>query len=323
MSKTIGITLGDIWGIGPEIIVKSLLDLQTRDSHTIKIFSDQKSFAALAKEQNLLSDYDKLINNHKIQWEPLAVDAYTRPENKLQRASIAKASLDAAIEQAMQQELQGIVTAPLDKKIMQEVIENFVGHTEYLQEKTKVKQTWMMLSNDELNIVLLSNHLLLKEVSGSISQEKIMVAVKDMVSHFKNLGKSSIKIAVCALNPHCGELSENSEEKTIIKPTIDKLNKQGFEVEGPFSADALFYQARKNQRWTAILAMYHDQGLVAAKYSGTDQAINITLGLPFIRVSPAHGVAYDLVGKNMAQHQSMFKALQYILAGSKKSRSDI
>lgn len=314
MSKTIGITLGDVWGIGPEIIAKSLLELKPNDSHTIKIFSDQKSFAALAKEQNFLSDYNKLIKNHKVLWESLPIEAYSQPENKLQRATVAKASLDAAIEQAMQKELQGIVTAPLDKKVMQEAIKNFAGHTEYLQEKTKVKQTWMMLSNDELNIVLLTNHILLKEVSSSISQEKIIAAIEGMVSHFKNLGQASIKIAICALNPHCGELSENSEEKTIIKPAIDKLNKQAYAVEGPFSADALFYQARKSQKWTAILALYHDQGLVAAKYPGTEQAVNITLGLPFVRVSPAHGVAYDLVGKNKASSASMIKSFDYLLS---------
>ncbi|MCI5073268.1 4-hydroxythreonine-4-phosphate dehydrogenase PdxA [bacterium] len=308
MIKAIGITLGDVWGIGPEIIAKSLLKCKLGDSDTVKIFSDQKSFEALAEEQNFLSGYKELIQQGSIVWEGLPIKAYAQPGDKIQRAKIAKASLDAAIEQAMQQKLQAIVTAPLDKKIMQKVIKDFAGHTEYLQEKTKVKQTWMMLSNDELNIVLLTNHVLLKDVSHNISQEKIVMAVQDTVTHFKSLGKDSVKIAVCALNPHCGELSENSEEKTIIKPAIEQLYKQGYVVEGPFSADALFSQARKTKQWTAILAMYHDQGLVAAKYPGTEQAVNITLGLPFVRVSPAHGVAYDIVGKNLADCSSMLKA---------------
>ena len=152
---------------------------------------------------------------------------------------------------------------------------------------------------------------MLRDVPELITEALIEQAIIDINQHAMISLKRKARIAVCALNPHCGELSERSEEKEIIQPSIEQLQKQGYHVNGPYSADALFSKARVTQEWDYILAMYHDQGLVAAKYPGVDKAINITLGLPFIRVSPAHGVAYDIVGQNKANATSMQMALKY------------
>ena len=308
--NAIGICIGDVWGIGPEITLKALLHLHDKNSQQkYHLYCSAQLLKNICEQQQLKKSYETLMQVVDITWFAFGIDECAQ-EDALKRAKIAKASLNIGIDAAQKQEIKLLVTAPLDKKIMQHVIPGFAGHTEYLQEQTSVKKTWMMLDNTQLKIVLLTNHLLLKDVPAAITSDLIKQAIADIDTYYKKLHNRRAKIVVCALNPHCGELSETSEEKTIITPCLEKLKHQEFNVEGPFSADALMHKA-KDSNWDIVLAMYHDQGLVAAKYPGVEQAVNVTLGLPFVRVSPAHGVAYDLVGKNKANYQSMLKALKY------------
>ncbi len=173
----------------------------------------------------------------------------------------------------------------------------------------------MMLDNTELRVALVTHHIALRQVSHAVTfaavEETIRVAVRGLQRLF---GLDTVRVAVAGLNPHAGELTPESEERQVLEPVLSKLKAEGFHVEGPYAADTLFARAR-GHKWDLLVSPYHDQGLVAAKYPGLEKVVNVTLGLPFLRTSPGHGVAYDLVGKRSADIRSFERALRIAMTG--------
>lgn len=321
MQRNISISVGELWGIGPELILRTLAETSAAEGISYTVHAPRALMALLAERDHLAEYWAACQDLPHIRWQASGFEksataggaaALSLPEesDQLGRARITQTSLNAAIEACLKGESQALLTAPLDKAIMQKIDPHFVGHTEYLQQQAEVSKTLMLLDNGELRVGLLTNHVDLDQVSALITAENIMqclsVAREAWPRHFPG---EPFKAAVCGLNPHAGELSPSSKENTVMQPTLKKLRDGGMDVEGPFSADGLFPQARASKKWTMILACYHDQGLVAAKYSGLDKVVNITLGLPFVRVSPGHGVAYDLRGKRAANLKSFKRAL--------------
>lgn len=219
--------------------------------------------------------------------------------------------LDDAIAGIQAGRYAGMVTAPVHKSVLTTPESSFTGHTEYLQQQSGTEQVVMMLTSAQLKVALVTTHLALSAVPQAITESLLERVIR--VLHFDLQHRFSCpdpRILVCGLNPHAGEDGQlGHEEQTIITPTLNRLRAEGFSLVGPLPADTLF-TPKVLQDADAVLAMYHDQGLPVLKYQGFGQAVNVTLGLPFVRTSVDHGTALDLAGTGLAQVGSLESALQ-------------
>jgi 4-hydroxythreonine-4-phosphate dehydrogenase len=207
-----------------------------------------------------------------------------------------------------------LVTAPVNKEAIIKLGKPFIGQTEYLSELAGADRTAMMLLGADdrgrwLRVALVTTHLPLRRVADSITEAKVELAIELAARACEDLDLPRAKVAVCGLNPHAGEGGKTgTEEITVISPAVTNMRNRGIDVEGPFAADTIFYYVFRGD-YDAVVAMYHDQGLVPLKMIGFDSGVNWTLGLPFIRTSPDHGTAYNIAGQGKANPASMIAAI--------------
>ena len=202
-----------------------------------------------------------------------------------------------------------LINGPISKKHFLE--KKYLGVTEYISNKTKSKNQVMLIYNDKLSVSPVTTHLPLKYVTKNITKKNLINNIRQIKKFYKNYLKKNPKIAVLGLNPHCESIDKISEEKKIIIPTINFLNKKNLNVDGPFSADTFFL--KKNiDKYDVVVGMYHDQVLTPMKTLYNFNAINITLGLPFIRISPDHGPNNIMLGKNKSDPSSLFFAMRFV-----------
>lgn len=322
----IAITCGEPAGIGPEISL--LAAVHNRELADIVLLGDAtqlKSLAAglqLKQTVQVLSSLQHFASTEKNLQHivvidcPLAVPVIPGKTNPLNAPAVLQ-TLDLAIAAAMAGEIDAMVTAPIQKSVINEFGLHFTGHTEYLAEKTKTSQVVMMLAAgseaNSLRVALATTHLALKDVPAAITQASLLKTLAiihhDLQSHF---GITNPRICVTGLNPHAGEGGYlGCEEIDVITPAIVEAQQRGWKVTGPYPADTLF-QAKYLQEADCVLAMYHDQGLPVLKYASFGQGVNITLGLPLIRTSVDHGTALDLAAQGLgrAEYGSMTTAIQ-------------
>jgi 4-hydroxythreonine-4-phosphate dehydrogenase len=218
--------------------------------------------------------------------------------------------IDRAIDGAVSGEFDAIVTAPVQKSVINEAGIPFTGHTEYLAERTRAPLPVMMLATEDLRVALATTHLPLKDVSAAITVDSLCQVLEILDHDLRQWwGMKTPRIAVCGLNPHAGESGHLGEEEIkVIAPAISRMRGRGVNVTGPVPADTAFVPARLAE-CDAVLAMYHDQGLPVIKHSGFDRAVNVTLGLPILRTSVDHGTALDLAGTGRADHRSLAAAI--------------
>ena len=230
-------------------------------------------------------------------------------------------SLEAATEALMKGEIDVLVTAPINKDEMMKMGFKHAGHTGYFEEKFN-KKGLMFLVTDGLKVAVSTHHIPISQVAENISKEKIKKQIKALnQTLIEDFSISKPKIAVLGLNPHSGDGGViGNEEIEIISPAIKELSDQGILDFGPFPSDSLL-QPSKYKSFDAVLAMYHDQGLAPFKTLAYEEGVNYTAGLPFIRTSPDHGVAYDIAGKNIADEQSFMEAI-FMAIKIFKNRSD-
>ena len=202
-----------------------------------------------------------------------------------------------------------LINGPISKKYF--LNKKYLGVTEYISKKTKSKNQVMLIYNDKLSVSPLTTHLPLKHVAKNISKEKIINNVKQIKKFYENLLNKKPKIAILGLNPHCETIDKFSEEKNIIIPAINVLKKINLNADGPFPADTFFLKKNIN-KYDVVVGMYHDQVLTPLKTLYNFNAINITLGLPFIRISPDHGPNNKMLGKNKSDPSSLFYAMRFI-----------
>ena len=322
----IAITCGEPAGIGPEISLLAAVHNQLLAD--IVLLGDAAQLKALAVRLQLkqtvqvvpsLAQFASTEKNpqHIVVIDcSLAVPVVPGLTNPLNAPAVLQ-TLDLAIAAAMAGEIDGIVTAPLQKSVINESGLHFTGHTEYLAEKTNTTNGVMMLAAgseaSSLRVALATTHLALKDVSAAISKNNLFKTIEiiqhDLQSRF---GITDPRICVTGLNPHAGEGGYlGHEEIEIITPAIVEAQQRGWKVTGPYPADTLF-QAKYLQEADCVLAMYHDQGLPVLKYASFGQGVNITLGLPLIRTSVDHGTALDLAaqGLGLAEYGSMTTAIK-------------
>ena len=251
-----------------------------------------------------LKNKNNIINIININYEfKKCFDKISRKSN-----SYIEKSFKIALKLLKKNEFSGLINGPISKKNF--LREKFPGITEYLGNKEKSKVA-MLIYNKKLSVSPLTTHLPLKEVNKKISKKKIIDHVNLIRYFYKNVLKKAPKIAITGLNPHCESNYKSSEEDKIIKPAIKYLVKKKFKVEGPFAADTIFLK-ENYIKFDVVIGMYHDQVLAPIKTIFGFNAINITLGLPFIRVSPDHGPNSKMLGKNSSNAQSLIKALKFL-----------
>ncbi|MCP4487869.1 MAG: 4-hydroxythreonine-4-phosphate dehydrogenase PdxA [Gammaproteobacteria bacterium] len=325
--RRIAITAGEPAGVGPDII--SSLEPGQFDARLIIIGDStliESRARALDSRLELVS-YQASSKPAKSCIEvihvPLEVACTAGKLNK-DNAAYVLSTLKYACQGCLESEFDAMVTAPIQKNIINQSGVAFSGHTEYLAELCGAARPVMLLATEQLRVALVTTHLPLREVSNSISQELIMeiacILDHDLKQRF-DIAKPHIK--VCGLNPHAGESGYlGQEEIEIIIPSIDKLKQQGLNISGPYPADTVFTPRALNDA-DVVLAMYHDQGLPVLKHAGFHRAINTTLGLPIIRTSVDHGTALDLAGSGTADPGSLHAAIESAISQSKYLKLNI
>lgn len=312
----VGISIGDYNGIGPEIIMKALKDKAITDFFTPiifgsgKLFTYQKNIFKLNHNFNYITEVAQ-AQNDKINmlnlWKDNVDVDLGKPTEESTKMAIE--SLEAATTALMNGEVDVLVTAPINKEEMLKQGFAHAGHTGYLEEKFE-KKGLMFLVTEDLKVAVSTHHIPLAQVAENISKEKIKKQIK-MLNQclIEDFQIERPKIAVLGLNPHSGDGGAiGKEEIEIIEPAIRELFDNGILAFGPFPADS-FFQPSKYRNFDAVLAMYHDQGLAPFKTLAYEEGVNYTAGLPFIRTSPDHGVAYDIAGQNIADEQSFSEAI--------------
>lgn len=314
----IGITCGDLNGIGIELIIKTFSDNRILDHCTPVIFASNKAINFYRKSVpdvnfNYQSTKDFTRINHKQVnlfncWEEevnITPGQLTETGGKY-----AVLSLQTAAAALKQKQIDGLITAPVHKKNIQSAEFSFTGHTPYLKNIFDAKDVVMMLCADNFRVALVTEHVPVQDVAKHITKESILSKLQLIHQSLqKDFGIDKPRIAVLGLNPHAGDEGLiGNEEETIIKPAIKEAKNNNLLVIGPYSADA-FFARRSFERFDAVLAMYHDQGLIPFKTLATGEGVNYTAGLPAVRTSPDHGVAFDIAGKNKADTCSFIASI--------------
>jgi len=327
----IAITHGDTNGIGYELILKTFAQPELLDLCTPIVYGSEKVAAyyrkaleldvhwhlidrpedALAERLNLID----VVGDEEVKIEP------GRPSAEAGR--MAFRALEAAAIAANTGTVDAIVTCPINKADIQSAEFHYPGHTEFFQEACGGKAL-MVLLNPLMRVALITTHLPLSEVAEKITPERVEAQLRRLhATLLRDFCITAPRIAVLGLNPHNGDEGlHGREEVDVITPLLQRLNEEGLPCFGPYSADG-FFGAGSFRHFDAVLAMYHDQGLIPVKYLGVDEGVNLTVGLPFVRTSPDHGTAFDIAGKGIAQPNSLLAAMRMAerLSGKSEARN--
>ncbi len=301
--KRIGITIGDINGIGPEVALKAVARGRWAGVEFVFLGAE-----ALVREQ---AKAMRIPVSRKISFQPLETSCAWKPGKiRIDASRHAGEAIRLAVEGCLSGELDAMVTAPVCKEGFHKAGINLPGHTELLAELTNTQNFGMMLMGGGLRVMLVTRHLPISKVPGALTNKNICEHIELTGEALKLFGLQKGRIGVCGLNPHAGDGGVlGREEIELINPAIKAARKKGFNVSDAVPADTLFYEALRGD-YDAVVAMYHDQGLGPLKMIGFDEGINVTLGLPIIRTSPDHGTAFGIAGKNEASPKSMKCAIK-------------
>lgn len=317
---SLGITMGDPAGIGPEVIVKALArPLVRRLCRPVVIGSPEvlaKVACALKVRIKIrrVADWDDVVPAGVIPvLDPLSAPLASFTPGRVSKETGAAQALyiKEAVRLALAKRIAGIVTAPINKEAINLAGYSYPGHTEMLADLTGAKEVGMMIVGGPLRFLFATTHVAIKEMPALLTPERIERAIRLCHLGLTTLfGIKRPRIAVAALNPHGGEGGLfGIEERTAIGPGVERARAQGFPAVGPLPADTLIGQAARGQ-YDAVVAMYHDQGLIPLKLAAFGRAVNITVGLPIIRTSVDHGTAYDIVGRGSADEGSLLEAIR-------------
>ena len=314
----IAITMGDACGIGPEILVSAWA------GEVLHSICRPVAIGCPLILNRIIRSTDHPLSVQRIESvaersdDPQTISVIAATEQELMHLEPGKISgaagqasydfLIRGIELAMSKQVDAIVTLPIHKGALAAAGIPYPGHTEILAEKTNASDHAMMLYRLGLGVAHVTLHCSIKEVPGLLTKERVVGKIRLLDEMMRRLSDDAPRLAVCALNPHASDGGLFGEEESqIIEPAVAQARSEGFHVVGPISADTLFYRAKKGE-FNGVAAMYHDQGHIALKLLGWREAVNITLGLPIIRTSVAHGTAFDIVGKGQADATSLLEA---------------
>lgn len=320
MSKVIAVTMGDPAGIGPEIIVKALQSEILKNIQAVVVGS-----ADLLKKQldmglfhgvkiNIIGNVkDAIFSSNVINVIdiPLAdLDSLKPGEVQPQAGDLAYRCIKKATELALNHDVGGIATAPLNKEALHSAGHMYPGHTELLAKLTNSKNVAMVLYTDKLKVIHVTTHVSLRNFLDNLNTDRIEIVIKIAYDFLKRVGYQDPKIAVAGVNPHAGENGLfGDEEIKFVTPAIEKMRSEGINITGPCPPDTVFLQAHQG-KFDMVVAMYHDQGHIPLKLLGFYDGVNIAAGLPFIRTSADHGTAFDIAWKGIANPDSMIESIR-------------
>ena len=316
---TVGITQGDGNGIGYEVIIKAFADERMLDICTPVIYGSSKIFGFYRKQIHNIEQINTNVIASAKEAHPKRVNIINcLPDNVFvepgqstpESAKSAMTSLEYAVRDLKEGNIDALVTAPINKRAMVNEGFGYTGHTEYLEKEFGVDEALMIMVSDQLKVGVVTGHIPLKDVPGKISRDLILTKLRLMNSSLKrDFGIFSPKIAVLGLNPHCGDGGLlGDEEQSVILPAVQQASEEGIMAFGPYSPDG-FFGLGNYSRFDAVLAMYHDQGLIPFKALAFEIGVNFTAGLPVVRTSPDHGTAYEMAGKDLADPHSMISSI--------------
>lgn len=316
---TVGITQGDGNGIGYEVIIKAFADDRMLDVCTPVVYGSSKIFGFYKKQIHNIEQINTNVINSANEAHPKRVNIINcLPDNVFvepgqptpESAKSAMTALERAVEDLKAGNIDALVTAPINKRAMVNEGFGYTGHTEYLEKEFDVDEVLMIMVCDQLKVGVVTGHIPLKDVSGKLSVDLILRKLRLMKTSLqRDFGIHAPKIAVLGLNPHCGDGGLlGDEEQSIILPAVQAANEEGIMAFGPYSPDG-FFGLGNYGKYDAVLAMYHDQGLIPFKALAFELGVNYTAGLPIVRTSPDHGTAYEMAGRDMADPRSMISAI--------------
>ena len=315
----VGITQGDGNGISYEVIIKALADERILDMCTPVIYGSSKIFGFYKKHiHNIENINTNVITSAKDVHQKRVNIVNCLPENVFvepgqptpESAKSAMTALERAVADIKEGHIDVLVTAPINKRAMSAEGFGYTGHTEYLEKQFGVGEVAMIMISEQLKVGVVTGHIALKDVPSKITAEKILAKLRLMRQSLqRDFGVDAPKIAVLGLNPHCGDGGLlGDEEQQIILPAVKAANDEGIMAFGPYSPDG-FFGLGNYQKFDAVLAMYHDQGLTPFKALAFEEGVNYTAGLPIVRTSPDHGTAYEMAGRDLADPRSMKSAI--------------
>lgn len=316
MKPLVAVSLGDPAGIGPEIVVEAATRPSVRRACRLEVYGDE-GVLDVARRVRRLRDGAPTAIERVVPVTTLALkNGLPKPGKRCGEAAFRY--LEAAARSTAEGRCAALATAPLNKYWMHAAGHHYDGHTEYLAEVAGCPAT-MMLAGPKLRVVLVTTHVAVARVPKLLTTERIVAAGRTTATHLsRHHGLARPRLAVAALNPHAGEGGLfGDEEARVIAPAVAKLRRAGIDANGPFPADTLF-AAVVSGAYDAVLCMYHDQALIPLKLVDFREAVNVSMGLPFLRTSPDHGTAYDLAGTGRASADSMEAAI--LLAAEMASR---
>lgn len=307
MKPLVAVSLGDPAGIGPEIVVEAAANASVRRACRLVVFGDEAVLAIARKVRGVSPSAKTAIERVEVVTSLKLGSGLPKPGKRCGEAAFRY--LEAAARATASGSCDALATAPLNKYWLHEAGHHYDGHTEYLAELAGMPAT-MMLAGPRLRVVLVTTHVAHARVPSLLTTEKIVAAGRTTDVHLRRFaGLASPRLAVAALNPHAGEGGLfGDEEARIIAPAVARLRRGGIDAQGPFPADTLFAGAVAGN-YDAVLCMYHDQALIPLKLVDFREAVNVSMGLPFLRTSPDHGTAYDLAGAGRASADSMVASI--------------
>lgn len=319
MKPVLGITMGDAAGIGAEIIVKSLADKHLYEIAQPVVIGDKKMMQrALDLLQsplkiNVVTNLDNLNTKYGtidlVDLDNVPADLpYSQVDPRAGKA--AYEYVEKAVQYAMANKIQAVVTAPLNKEALHAGGKMFPGHTEILAQLSGTKDYSMMLVSEKLRVIHVTTHVQLRKACDLVKKERVLTVIKLADENAKMLGFKQPRVAVAGLNPHSGENGMfGDEDRKEIVPAVEAAKQLGINASGPIPPDTVFHRAANLNEFDIVVVMYHDQGHIPIKLLGFDTGVNVTVGLPFIRTSVDHGTAFPIAGKGIADSKSMTESL--------------
>lgn len=319
MKPVLGITMGDAAGIGAEIIVKSLADKHLYEIAQPIVIGDKKMMQrALDLLQsplkiNVVTNLDNLNAKYGtidlVDLDNVPADLpYSQVDPRAGKA--AYEYVEKAVQYAMANKIQAVVTAPLNKEALHAGGKMFPGHTEILAQLSGTKDYSMMLVSEKLRVIHVTTHVQLRKACDLVKKERVLTVIKLADENAKMLGFKQPRVAVAGLNPHSGENGMfGDEDRKEIVPAVEAAKQLGINASGPIPPDTVFHRAANLDEFDIVVVMYHDQGHIPIKLLGFDTGVNVTVGLPFIRTSVDHGTAFPIAGKGIADSKSMTESL--------------
>ncbi|MDB5531008.1 MAG: pdxA2 [Devosia sp.] len=321
ISKTVGITMGDPAGVGPEIIAKALAEMPVEQRLLTRVYGDIDMMRAAAgfvgadirfsEERNptdgaISVDHSPTPGGIEIgKLDPRAGDASFR-------------YIASAVKSSVSNEIGCIVTAPINKEALNSAGHHYDGHTGMLAALTGSRSSFMLLADTRMSVIHVSTHVSLKDAIGRATTARVLETIRAGYNHFRRIGVQNPRIAVAGINPHCGEHGLfGTEDEDNIAPAVELARAEGINAMGPISPDTVFYRCYSGV-FDLVVAQYHDQGHIPMKLVGFDTTVNVSLGLPIDRTSVDHGTAFDIAGTGKANHVNMNAAIAYArkLAGT-------